>query len=390
MLRCGGEEGVEARSLFAPPLPLQSTWEPLPSGAGTRTRLPHPTRSWRAKVARLQRHGITPQAGTPGSRQPRPRSSAPAAVPALDAPNPGSRAAALPPPVGAGPGAATTCAAARQHGRPRLLSAESPAWLLGASTPNGTGRESPPGHCFRYRAANEEAVQEKCPGRHVRRRICAPGRRRAPEGPRPFGPALAQDDGYRLGRRSSSPQATAPGGRVGHGVGEGDGVAFVARAARWRSPWWRSRCGGRRIAGRSRRRSSRPPAGRSLAAFRPPQGGRRFHGLCRAHESRRRRCSGCDSRPNRGGTDLVIVPTKMRERSAARGPAPARPLHFRESGFSLASRSIRSGVPGRRGTPPWRSHGRTGGRCHAHARVCGGADRVAVGREAAGAPRRHS
>ncbi len=53
--------------------------------------------------------------------------------------------------------------------------AESPAWWFGASTLNAKGRESPPGHCFRDRATNEEAVQEKCPGRHVRRRACAPG-----------------------------------------------------------------------------------------------------------------------------------------------------------------------------------------------------------------------
>ncbi len=213
--------------------------------------------------------------------------------------------------------------------------------------------------------------------------------RRAPEEPRPFGPPLAQDDRWRLERRFPSPQAAAAGGRVGHGVDEGDGVAFVARAARWRSPWWRSRRGGRRIAGRSRRRSSRPPAGRSFAAFRPPQGGRRFHGLCRAHESRRRRFSGCDSRPNRGGTDLVIVPTKMRERSAARGPAPARPLHFRESRFSLPSRSMLPGVPGRRGTPPRRQVRPDTRWSPADACIRPAAGAWPGGREAAGVPRRH-
>ncbi len=180
-----------------------------------------------------------------------------------------------------------------------------------------------------------------------------PSGREAPK--RPTCPGEPQDSMP----HPSSPEATVPGGRVGHGVDEGDGVAFVARAARWRSPWWRSRRGGRRIAGRSRRRSTRPPAGRSFAAFRPPSGGRRFHGLCRANESRRRRFSGCDLRPNRGGTDLMIVPTKMRKQSAARGPAPARLVHYRESGISLPFRSMPSGAPGRRDTPLWRSHGRT-------------------------------
>ncbi len=177
-----------------------------------------------------------------------------------------------------------------------------------------------------------------------------PGARSRALGPRPSGRKAAKRPACpKEPRKSHRPDLRRR--RRRHWAGGWDtasrrGVAggFVARAARWRSLGRRSRLRGRHIADRSRSRRSHSP-GRGVAAAQPPLGGRRYHGLLQRQESRRRRCSGCDSRPSRGGIGLVAMPTKATERSAARGPAPARPIHFRESGISLPSRSRPSDRP---------------------------------------------
>ncbi len=203
----------------------------------------------------------------------------------------GSRAAAVPPPVGAVPRAATACAGGRQAGRPRALSAESPAWSFGATAPGAEGRGSPP-----WRFPPTRGKGECAPGKTSRTArppedLCSGGpptlaaglRRLRPGGPS----ARSGPSGLRLLRMTvmvgtlSSVAADDGTGWVGHGVVKGSGGRT---------------CRERRIAGRSRSRRSHSP-GRGEAAAQPPK---------------------------------------------------ARLVHYRESGFSLPSLSMFSGVPGRR------------------------------------------